>query len=57
MTRCDSSRPPTSRASAVDIVTVDDVEEASEIPGRINVIDLALLPEDLPFGQLSAGRR
>ena len=23
-------------------------------PGRINVIDLALLPEDLPFGQLSA---
>ena len=39
---------------AVDIVTIDDVEEASEIPGRINVIDLALLPEDLPFGQLSA---
>ena len=38
----------------VDIVTIDDVEQASEIPGRINVIDLALLPEDLPFGQLSA---
>ncbi len=42
---------------AVDIVTVDDVEEASEIPGRINVIDLALLPADLPFGQLSRRRR
>ena len=39
--------------SPVDIVTVTDVEEAQELPGRINVIDLGLLPEDLPFGQLS----
>jgi 4-hydroxythreonine-4-phosphate dehydrogenase len=39
--------------SAVDLVTVTDVEEAQELPGRINVIDLGLLPEDLPFGQLS----
>jgi 4-phospho-D-threonate 3-dehydrogenase / 4-phospho-D-erythronate 3-dehydrogenase len=37
----------------VDLVTVTDVEEAQEVPGRINVIDLGLLPEDLPFGQLS----
>lgn len=39
--------------SAVDIVTVDTVEEAQQVPGRINVIDLALLPEDLPWGELS----
>ena len=37
----------------VDIVTVDDVEQAQELPGRINVIDLDLLPADLPFGILS----
>ncbi len=39
--------------SAVDIVTVTDVDQAQELPGRINVIDLALLPADLPFGVLS----
>jgi 4-phospho-D-threonate 3-dehydrogenase / 4-phospho-D-erythronate 3-dehydrogenase len=37
-----------------EIVTVDTVAEAQFTPNRINVIDLALLPEDLPFGELSA---
>lgn len=32
----------------VDIVTVGSVDEMTEAPGRVNVIDLALLPEDLP---------
>lgn len=36
------------------IVRVDSVSDALFAPGRINVIDLALLPEDLPWGQLSA---
>ena len=36
------------------IVRVDRVSDALFAPGRINVIDLALLPEDLPWGQLSA---
>lgn len=39
--------------SAVDIVPISDVSQAQELPGRINVIDLALLPEDLPWGELS----
>lgn len=37
-----------------DIVAVDSVREARVAPGRINVIDLDLLPEDLPWGELSA---
>ena len=37
-----------------DIVTVADVSECEFVPGRINVIDLGLIPEDLPFGALSA---
>ncbi|MHB1170909.1 MAG: 4-hydroxythreonine-4-phosphate dehydrogenase PdxA [Lacisediminihabitans sp.] len=37
-----------------NIVAVEDVGDAVFEPGRINVIDLALLPEDLPWGQLSA---
>jgi 4-hydroxythreonine-4-phosphate dehydrogenase len=37
-----------------DIVTVTDVSECEFVPGRINVIDLGLIPEDLPFGALSA---
>lgn len=37
-----------------DIVTISDVGEAVNAPGRINVIDLALLPADLPWGELSA---
>ncbi|WP_033340953.1 4-hydroxythreonine-4-phosphate dehydrogenase PdxA [Catenuloplanes japonicus] len=36
-----------------DIVTVDTPGDAVFTPGRINVIDLGLLPEDLPFGQIS----
>ena len=36
------------------IVRVDSVSDAIFAPGRINVIDLALLPEHLPWGQLSA---
>ncbi len=37
-----------------EIVSIDSVGDAVFDPGRINVIDLALLPEDLPWGQLSA---
>ncbi|MBT2248377.1 4-hydroxythreonine-4-phosphate dehydrogenase PdxA [Arthrobacter sp. BHU FT2] len=37
----------------VDIQAVQDVEDAVFTPGRVNVIDLALLPEDLAWGQLS----
>lgn len=36
-----------------DIWTIASVEDAVFTPGRVNVIDLALLPEDLPWGQLS----
>jgi 4-hydroxythreonine-4-phosphate dehydrogenase len=36
-----------------EIVTVDSVGQAEFRPGRINVIDLDLLPQDLPFGELS----
>ncbi|MHA3024661.1 4-hydroxythreonine-4-phosphate dehydrogenase PdxA [Mycobacterium sp. BMJ-28] len=39
---------------AVDIVTVPTVAAAEQVPGRINVIDLDLLPADLPWGRLSA---
>lgn len=38
---------------AADVVTVAGVAEARQVPGRINVIDLDLLPADLPWGQLS----
>lgn len=38
----------------VEIFAVGSVDEAVEAPGRINVIDLGLLPEDLPWGELSA---
>src|SRR3712207_9432944 len=37
-----------------DVVAVDSVEEAVFVPGRVNVIDLGLLPTDLPWGRLSA---
>ncbi len=37
-----------------DLVAVDSVAEAQFDEGRINVIDLGLIPADLPFGQLSA---
>jgi len=36
-----------------DIAVIQDVEDAVFSPGRVNVIDLNLLPEDLPWGQLS----
>lgn len=37
-----------------DIVAVESVDDAYVAPGRINVIDLDLLPADLPWGELSA---
>ncbi|GAA2264528.1 4-hydroxythreonine-4-phosphate dehydrogenase 2 [Streptomyces ruber] len=36
-----------------EIVAVDAPAEAEFTSGRVNVIDLGLLPEDLPFGKLS----
>lgn len=36
-----------------DIQVIEDVEDAVFTPGRVNVIDLDLLPADLPWGQLS----
>ncbi|WP_461189393.1 4-hydroxythreonine-4-phosphate dehydrogenase PdxA [Arthrobacter sp. Z4-13] len=36
-----------------DIQSIGNVEDAVFTPGRVNVIDLALLPEDLAWGQLS----
>lgn len=36
------------------IVAIESVDEAAVVPGRINVIDLDLLPADLPWGELSA---
>ncbi|WP_426225081.1 4-hydroxythreonine-4-phosphate dehydrogenase PdxA [Pseudarthrobacter sp. DSP2-3-2b1] len=38
---------------AADIQAVAAVEDAVFTPGRVNVIDLALLPADLAWGQLS----
>lgn len=37
-----------------DVVAVETVAEAEFTPGRINVIDLGLLPSDLPFGEIAA---
>lgn len=37
---------------SAEIAVVDSVDEYR--PGRVNVIDLALLPDDLPWGELSA---
>jgi len=36
-----------------EIVTVESVEDAVFAPRRVNVIDLGLLPADLPWGKLS----
>ncbi|MEV4576278.1 4-hydroxythreonine-4-phosphate dehydrogenase PdxA [Nonomuraea jabiensis] len=36
-----------------EIVAIDTVADAVFQPGRVNVIDLALLPEDLPWGKVS----
>ncbi|SCX37490.1 4-hydroxythreonine-4-phosphate dehydrogenase [Klenkia marina] len=38
---------------AARVVVVEGPEQAVFEPGRINVVDLGLLPADLPFGQLS----
>ncbi|MCD2109429.1 4-hydroxythreonine-4-phosphate dehydrogenase PdxA [Rhodococcus erythropolis] len=38
----------------VDVVDVEEIKDAEFIDGRINVIDLDLLPEDLAWGELSA---
>ena len=38
---------------APELVAVEGPEQAVFTPGRINVVDLGLLPADLPFGQLS----
>jgi 4-hydroxythreonine-4-phosphate dehydrogenase len=40
--------------AGVDLETVGGVEDAVDAPGRVNVIDLDLLPDDLPWGELSA---
>lgn len=40
--------------SDADIRTVQHVSDAEFPPGRINVIDLDLIPADLPYGALSA---
>jgi 4-hydroxythreonine-4-phosphate dehydrogenase len=40
--------------ATADIVTIDSIADAKRAPGRINVIDLDLLPDDLPWGELSA---
>jgi 4-hydroxythreonine-4-phosphate dehydrogenase len=37
-----------------DIAVVESVAEAEQSPRRINVIDLGLIPADLPWGELSA---
>ncbi|WP_236067520.1 4-hydroxythreonine-4-phosphate dehydrogenase PdxA [Streptomyces brasiliscabiei] len=37
-----------------DIVAVDGPADAEFTPGRVNVVDLGLLPADLPWGVLSA---
>ncbi|MBJ7481785.1 4-hydroxythreonine-4-phosphate dehydrogenase PdxA [Rhodococcus sp. (in: high G+C Gram-positive bacteria)] len=38
----------------VDVVAIEEIADAEFIDGRINVIDLDLLPEDLAWGELSA---
>lgn len=40
--------------SPADIVAIGSVADAVRKPGTINVIDLGLLPDDLPWGELSA---
>ncbi|MGW1680827.1 4-hydroxythreonine-4-phosphate dehydrogenase PdxA [Saccharopolyspora sp. NPDC002376] len=42
------------RGAAVEVVAVASVAEARFEPGRIDVVDLGLLPEDLPWGELRA---
>ncbi|MFZ3599120.1 4-hydroxythreonine-4-phosphate dehydrogenase PdxA [Streptomyces sp. BH104] len=42
------------RDTDCEIVAVDSPEDAEFTPGRINVVDLGLIPADLPWGKLSA---
>ena len=39
--------------TAVEIRRIDSPAQAEHVPGVINVIDLDLLPDDLPWGELS----
>jgi len=48
------ARGAAANGTVADIVTVDDPSQATAAPGRINVIDLGLIPEDLPWGRVSA---
>src|SRR5690606_6985232 len=36
------------------IAAIEEVSEAEFTPGRIDVVDLGLLPADLPWGEVSA---
>ena len=40
--------------TAVEVRSVDSPAEVEHVPGVVNVIDLALLPRDLPWGELSS---
>jgi 4-hydroxythreonine-4-phosphate dehydrogenase len=42
------------RGLDLEVVPIDAIADAVSAPGRIDVIDLALLPADLPWGRLSA---
>ncbi|MGH3504388.1 MAG: 4-hydroxythreonine-4-phosphate dehydrogenase PdxA [Nocardioidaceae bacterium] len=42
------------RGERADIVAIDDVGAVESAPARINVVDLGLVPPDLPWGQVSA---
>jgi 4-hydroxythreonine-4-phosphate dehydrogenase len=39
--------------SPVEIVGIEDPRQAHFHPGRIDCVDLALIPDDLPFGRIS----
>jgi 4-hydroxythreonine-4-phosphate dehydrogenase len=46
-------RAGTLAAVTLDVVAIDAPEEAAHRPGRVDCIDLALVPAELPFGVLS----
>jgi len=41
-------------ASPLEVASLGDVREASYSPGKVDCIDLRLIPADLPFGETSA---
>jgi 4-hydroxythreonine-4-phosphate dehydrogenase len=41
-------------ASTLEVASLEDVREASYSPGKVDCVDLQLIPEDLPFGKTSA---